>query len=252
MLRRVGAIRIGVLVTAVLSLGFAAVSFAASGGTGGADACAGDGGKCIGSVVIFGSSSINDFFGRMIEDDVVGLGMRAVRRGLPSAGLARPDFRDVMRELESLPLDSETRAVVIYFGGNDAQALWLRPSERSRASDVWIKWSDARWHAIYERRVAELVEAVCSRGVPQAIVLPPADVAIDGLQRRLDRVRQLQRSAVSGSRCGSFVPTSNNGEGGWSGPDGDALHTPDGIHMTRDGAALIWDRIRSQVLGLVR
>jgi hypothetical protein len=237
-----------VLLMVAALVGFSAVSLAQANGEGTAGQCVTDGTRARDAVIIFGSSSINDFFGHIIEEDVVSLGLRVVRRGLPSAGLARPDFRDVMSELEDLPLEA-ARAVVLYFGGNDAQALWLRPAERKRPDDTWMKWNDEGWSALYERRVVDLVEAVCASGVPKAIVLAPADVARDALQARLDRIRDLQRTAASRTSCGRFVATSGRN---LLSPGGEGLYAADGIHMSRVGAQVLWERLRVPIMELVR
>lgn len=204
------------------------------------------------SVVLVGSSSINQFFGHIIANDLAKLGLHVTRRGFSAAGLSRPDFRDVSAEVAQLPLDRHTRSVLLYFGANDAQALWLRPDERSDPNDVWVPWDDERWSPTYYRRARSLVEGLCERGVARVIVLSPADVVSDTLQRRLDRIRDLQRSAASVSRCGHFIATRDEeSDPGELRANLAALHASDGVHMNRLGAQQTWRRIRERVLHLL-
>ncbi len=203
-----------------------------------------------GSVVIFGSSSINDSFGHLIAEDFARLGFDVVRRGYAAAGLSRPDFRDVNSKLKDLPINRDTRSVLLYFGGNDAQPLWLRRTERKDASDEWVKWDDQRWSHIYEKRAEKLIDAICARGAHHVIVLPPADVRSTRMQHRLDRIRALQRVAAKASRCGRFVPT--GGDRGELGAGPEPLRAEDGVHMSRQGARRVWKRIRTKVLELIR
>jgi hypothetical protein len=201
--------------------------------------------------LIFGSSSINGSFGRLVASEFERHGISVIRKGYSAAGLARPDFRDLREFIKKIPLERMTSTVVFYIGGNDAQGIWLRPEERrgNRPSDKWIWFNDDRWSAFYQKRAIKFFQAVCGRG-QRVIVLPPADVRSARLQRRLDRVRHLLKRATQATTCGRFVPTA----GDWKYLElaGEPLRTPDGVHMTLAGAVRVWNRVRDAVLGFAR
>ncbi|MET0384410.1 MAG: hypothetical protein ABW321_00555 [Polyangiales bacterium] len=208
-----------------------------------------------GSLLLFGSSSINDTFGHLISEDLARLGFIVARHGYSSAGLARPDFRDLRDALAQLPIERNLSTVLFYVGANDAQTMWLRPEER-RPSDTaeqapWVTWEDARWSSVYEARVTELLRSVCDRGAKRAILLAPVDVANERMQSRLDRIRQLQAHAASTSECGHFVPTAGDTATFQSPGPGEPLRAADGYHMTRTGAIRVWERVRGQMLSLL-
>ena len=204
-----------------------------------------------GKMLLFGSSSMNGAFGHMIEADFQSAGFDVTRKGISSAGLARPDFKDIPEILGGFPIRRMATSVVLYIGGNDAQSIWLRPEERT-AEDVrpWVYWRDKRWPGIYERRMVSLLNSLCERGAQHAFVLPPTDVVRPRLQSRLERVRALQQRAVSASQCGRFISTAGDHEKRFE-LDGQQLRSPDGVHMNRFGAAIVWTRIRERVYSLL-
>jgi hypothetical protein len=65
---------------------------------------------------VVGSSSVNQAFGRIIARELRGRGYRVRRKGVTSAGLARPDYRDMRTIVEELPIGEQTSAVFIYLG----------------------------------------------------------------------------------------------------------------------------------------
>jgi hypothetical protein len=194
--------------------------------------------------VIVGSSSIRQAFGRVLAEALGHRGYHVTRRGVPSAGFARPDFRDVNAITESLHIGSSTAVVLVYLGLNDAQSLWLSAPERSRMGRRWLAWGDARWSSVYEQRVRRYLERICARGARRVLVLLPVDVARPALQRRLNRIRKLQARA-----CGSAVATA----GDWNrfGAGGRERRRRDGFHMTEHGARVVWRRIREQTLAVL-
>jgi hypothetical protein len=206
-----------------------------------------------GSLLLFGSSSVNDTFGHLMSEEFERLGFVVARHGFGSAGLARPDFRDLREALDQVPIERELSAVVFYVGANDAQKLWLRPEERApNASEeaAWVEWEDERWSSVYVSRVAELIHSVCARGAKRAILLAPVDVTSSMRQARLDRIRQLQAHAAALSECGYFVPTSGD-SAEFAHRNTQPLRTEDGYHMTRSGAFRVWERVRPTVLSLL-
>lgn len=203
-------------------------------------------------MLIFGSSSVNGSFGRLMADELSGLGYQVQRHGHSAAGLARPDFRDMRQLLDQLPVGRNTVSVLLYVGGNDAQAIWLRPQERPKngSGSPWVWWKDERWPGLYETRAVAAIESLCARGVRHVIVLAPADVVSERLQSRLERVRNLLQRATQSTSCGHFVATGGDVSALNQSPS--ALRTPDGTHMNSAGALRVWSRVRDKVLSIVR
>lgn len=187
-------------------------------------------------VVIVGSSSVNGALGRLIESELEASGLETERHGRSSTGLARPDFFDWQAEITELGDLARLRGVVVYMGGNDTQAVRLRPEEtpgRSRGSESWIIWrEEARWTEVYVRRVHEFVEGLCAAGAPRVMWVLPADGDREGWSERIHRVQDAQAAGTRGTSCGIVVD-----------PRGAPLRrgsTSDGVHLTRTGSRDVW------------
>jgi hypothetical protein len=192
---------------------------------------------------VIGSSSVHQAFGRLVSHELGKLGFRVQRKAITSAGLARPDYRDMQRIVEALPINEKTAAVVVYLGTNDAQSLWLRPRERTRADRKFLSWRHARWSTVYRERARQLMERICQRGAGRALMVLPVDVNRPWLQRRLHRIRRLQAQAAQQTSCGVALPTAGD-EALFASSRRSQIRHPDGFHMTAKGAKLVWDRIR--------
>lgn len=202
-----------------------------------------------GRVMLIGSSSVNDAFGDIFVDRLKREGYEVERRGFPAAGLSRPDFHDMPAALSKVPVGPKATTVVLYVGGNDAQALWLSPKERKRGQDAWVKWGDDRWTEIYESRARRLIDDTCERGAKRVLVLPPVDVRGPKMQRKLERVREAQRRAAQASKCGEYISTS--GDEGTLTASKPALRDQQGVHMTHAGATRVWGRIEKRLKALI-
>lgn len=192
--------------------------------------------------IVVGSSSIKGKLGRVIAGDLERWGYDVTRRGIVSAGLARPDFRDLREIMADLPIDEETAAVFVYVGVNDGQAIWLRPSERSKGESPWLSWRGSRWDQVYTRRAQQLFQSLCDRGAERVFVLLPIEVEKPRLERKLQRIRQLQRQAAKQTTCA--IPVSTAGERGEFSRNGKPLRTRDGFHLSPLGARLVWNRVQ--------
>jgi hypothetical protein len=208
-------------------------------------------GRAAGSseALLVGSSSMGQSLGRIITRELEQRGYRVMRKGVTSAGLARPDYRDMNQIVEDLPISDDTAAVFVYLGMNDAQALWLEPSEQRAFGQRFLPWTDARWDTLYTRRARDFFERICERGAQRTIVLLPVDVRRARLQRRLERIRTLQAQAAWSSSCA--VPLSTAGDIGRFEVSGVPMRLRDGVHMSYRGASAVWHRIRHQALSLV-
>jgi hypothetical protein len=192
-------------------------------------------------VVVVGSSSVKGTLGGVISADLERSGYQVSRVGIASAGIARPDYRDMQALIEGMGLDRSTAAVFVYLGVNEGQALWLRPTERRRRGERWLRWQDPRWRSIYQQRAQRLYETICQRGVKRTIVLLPVSVPKPRLERRLQRIRKLQRQAAERVSCATAISTA--GDKGRFVVGGDPTRLPDGFHMTTLGARLVWERV---------
>jgi hypothetical protein len=199
--------------------------------------------------VLIGSSSFNQDFGRIIERELGRMGYHVTRRAVSGAGLARPDFHDMSRELDALPIGTNTAAVFIYLGVNDAQAVWLHPHERGDFGLTSVPFGSEDWEAAYARRTREFLGKICERGARRAIVILPIDVNRPDLQQRLYRIRDVQERAASITTCAVTVQTA--GDAGEFELDGAQKRQPDGFHMSKLGAQIVWDRILPKVLSLL-
>jgi hypothetical protein len=192
--------------------------------------------------IVVGSSSIKGRLGRVIAADLERWGYEVTRRGVVSVGLARPDFRDLREILAGIPIDEETAAVFVYVGVNDGQSIWLRPNERRAGESPWLSWHRPRWAEVYTRRARELFQSICDRGAERTFVLLPIEVEKPGLERKLRRIRELQRRAAQQTTCA--VPVSTAGERGEFSRNGKPLRTRDGFHLSPLGARLVWNRVQ--------
>jgi hypothetical protein len=199
--------------------------------------------------VLVGSSSFNQSFGRIIARELERWGYQVTRKGVSGAGLARPDFRDMNQVLEDLPISGNTAAVFVYLGVNDAQAVWLYPHERSAAGVTSVAFGGAEWEAVYTRRAHDFLQRICDRGARRALVLLPVDVNRIDMQRRLDRIRELQVKAASDTTCAAVVSTA--GDAGQFDVAGVPKRLPDGYHLSAQGAQIVWQRILPEVVRLL-
>jgi hypothetical protein len=195
--------------------------------------------------VLVGSSSFNQSFGHILEHELTQRGYQVTRKGMSGAGLARPDYQDMQQVLEDLPIGSNTAAVFVYLGVNDAQAVWLYPHERAESGPSSVPFGAADWDAVYTRRTRGFLDRICQRGARRAVVLLPVDVNRPDLQHRLERIRDLQVRAAAETRCAVTVSTA--GDAGDFDTAGVPKRLPDGFHMSLRGAQIVWERIQPEV-----
>jgi len=151
-------------------------------------------------------------------------------------------------------INNKTRAVVVYLGVNDAQGIWLHKSERKarKKRDKWIRWNEKGWSEVYRSRVTAFSNLLCDRGAKKVIWLTPIDVKPKKLQKRLERIRQMQKEGADASKCGTSIASSGDIRHIRQGTKlGKSIRSHDGSHMTRQGSRLIWRRISAKMLGLL-
>lgn len=187
------------------------------------------------TALLLGSSSVLGHVGLEVVRGLEEEGLEVQRRARSASGFARPDYFDWEAELPALEPVDRHALVLVYAGGNDAQALRLRPAERrnDEAGRDWIRWSEeARWREVYANRVKHFINELCARGAPRVVMLLPADGGREGWTRRIGRVREAQADGAHQSRCG--VPV----DAGVA-----RFESVDGVHLSRRGAARWWSSV---------
>lgn len=185
-----------------------------------------------------GGDSMVGQFGPMLDN-------RAAQSGMVDSefvyefesGLSRPDFLDWPARLREVSADLDPDAFVLFFGGNDAQAIYM-------PDGTWIDFDTPEWEEEYRRRVdgvmTELEEAghwVYWMGMPI--------VRSETFRPRVELLNEIYESEAAQHPRVTFIES-------WSvfqGPDGgyseyltDAngdlvdMRLDDGVHLTTAGA----------------
>jgi hypothetical protein len=139
--------------------------------------------------------------------------------------------------------------VVLYVGVNDGQALWLYPDEEEEFGVRRLAWHDPRWDQLYTRRAVALFRSICERGAQRAVVLLPIEIDKPSLERKMRRIRRLQELAAQETSCATAVSTEV--DGGRFSRNGKALRRRDGVHMSMEGARVLWGRVWPSVKPLL-
>ena len=185
-----------------------------------------------------GGDSMVGQFGPMLDN-------RAAQSGMVDSefvyefesGLSRPDFLDWPARLREVSADLDPDVFVLFFGGNDAQAIYMPDGS-------WIDFDTPEWEEEYRRRVdgvmTELEEAghwVYWMGMPI--------VRSETFRPRVELLNEIYESEAARHPRVTFIES-------WSvfqGPDGgyseyltDAngdlvdMRLDDGVHLTTAGA----------------
>lgn len=109
-------------------------------------------------VMYVGGDSMVGQFGPMLQN-------RANRSGMVDtefvyefeSGLSRPDFVDWPARLDQVRADLDPDVMVIYFGGNDAQAIYMPDGS-------WIDFDTPEWEVEYRRRVDDVMSTLDADG----------------------------------------------------------------------------------------
>lgn len=189
-------------------------------------------------IMYIGGDSMVGQFGPMLDN-------RAAQSGLVDSefvyefesGLSRPDFLDWPARLRQVSADLDPDVFVLFFGGNDAQAIYMPDGS-------WIEFDTPEWEEEYRRRVdgvmTELEEAghwIYWMGMPI--------VRSETFRPRVELLNEIYESEAAEHSRVTFIES-------WSvfqGPDGgyseyltDAngdlvdMRLDDGVHLTTAGA----------------
>lgn len=166
-----------------------------------------------------------------------------------SSGLARPDFYNWPARIQQLMEFPKPEALVMLFGGNDAQEL------TSPEGSVLARPGTAEWEATYRERVASLMEFVKADTRRVFWMLPPIMRSADreaaaAVMRRVISEEAATRKWIVPVETASLT----------SGPDqtyADFVTTPagksvkcrqsDGVHFTIDCSRIVVDSIVAKI-----
>ncbi|MCI0570379.1 MAG: DUF459 domain-containing protein [Myxococcaceae bacterium] len=202
-------------------------------------------------VLLIGDSHIVSGLGPPLERLLGKGGVEVVgRRGKSSSGLARPDFFDWHAEARRLIATHHPDVVVLMMGGNDGQALVGHGLKEP------VRWTTPEWTQEYRRRMRALLEMLTADG-RQVVWLELPHVTLPHLERKLVRIRQLQREVLTSVVNAHYVETL----GLFHASDGTPLldipgtrgrpaplRMEDGIHLTLSGGRYLAKHLASVLL----
>ncbi len=164
---------------------------------------------------------------------------RAVVASMGDSGLSNASYYDWSAHLATLLATDHPQVVVVFIGANDDQGLSL-----DRAAAVP---GTAAWVAGYAGRVDEVVREATDAGARIVWVgMPPmADPDLSAAMEVEDAIYRRETASFPGTLYVSCTPVLGISSGGYEtvGPDATGqpvvLRTPDGVHLTPAGAALL-------------
>ena len=207
------------------------------------------------TILMIGSSMMAGGFGLYLGQDLAReFGCTIDRRGKASSGLARPDFHDWIREGRKAREESNADLVVVIFGGNDGQGLWMG----DKVSPPWIRYGEPGWIPEYRRRVNHFADAVAPDhqrlfwiGMPQ--------VRAEKLCKRVGEMNVVYESEMAFRPNARFISTwqAMTVRGKYSDHmivDGSRwrVRAPDGVHVSPTGAHVLADYVRPAIAEALR
>ncbi|MDP6943890.1 MAG: DUF459 domain-containing protein [Myxococcota bacterium] len=197
------------------------------------------------SVLLLGDSNIRGALGIVLERDLEAMGHDVTRYGVPSSGLARPDFFDWSLTAKGLAEMVRPDLVLVMFGANDTQRI-------KTPGGATIHWRDqAAWHEAYRARWKALVMAL--RGPDRhVVVLGPTNRRSPRHVLALQRVIAVQRqvaASLSGVVWLDLFPHSTDARGEHLHEGFDVFgrrvrfRMSDGRHLTRRGGVEVARRL---------
>ncbi|PRQ02276.1 hypothetical protein ENSA5_25120 [Enhygromyxa salina] len=196
-------------------------------------------------VLVLGGSTIHGALGKNIEAALADAGFTTERHAKSSSGLARPDFYDWPAAAKRYCQRSSPSAVVVMFGGNDGQALFMGEDAKPK----WTRWEDAGWVAEYRRRVQAFADAVAPGG-EQIFWMGMPEMKSNKLDGRMERMNGIYEAEMAARPNGHYLTT----RGLMPGVEGYAefakiagknvrVRTEDGVHYSLHGARIVAEAI---------
>ena len=165
--------------------------------------------------------------------------------GKESTGLTRPDYFNWPAELQSDLTKLSPQVIVVMMGANDPQDFPGPPD---------VPFGTPAWNTLYQQRCVAFMQLAVSQGAKLVWVSLPG-MQNPTLNAKIATVNSLQKAAaaqVPGVVYVDSSPVLGNPQGGFSAfttVNGQAIHvrTPDGIHITPQGGALLATYVMNQM-----
>ena len=187
--------------------------------------------------MFIGGDSMVGQFGPMLENTAEAGGLVEVTEVLYefSSGLTRPDFLDWPVRLREIREAQDPDVIVLFFGGNDAQAIQIDGTWHEFGSDTWL--------TEYRARVGDLMAELDEDGRDVYWMGMPI-VRSEDFRQKVEVLNEIYRSEAERFERVNFVdswPVFTGADGGFSeyltDADGDLvdMRLNDGIHLTTAG-----------------
>ncbi len=164
---------------------------------------------------------------------------RTTMASVGDSGLANVRYYDWPAHLVTLLAVDHPQVVVVFIGANDDQGLYFDGAPAAPGSRAWVVG--------YAQRVDDVAREVTSAGARLVWVgMPPMQSpSLDAAMQREDVVFERETAAFPGALYVASSPVLGTSSGLYETTGDDAsghpvaLRTPDGVHLTPAGAALL-------------
>jgi hypothetical protein len=188
--------------------------------------------------MFIGGDSMVGQFGPMLENRAEESGLVDVTEVIYefSSGLTRPDFLDWPVRLRQVRSDQAPDVMVLFFGGNDGQAIEI--------DEIWFDFGSPEWLAEYRTRVRSLMEELDGAGRDVYWMGLPI-VRQEEFRQKVEIMNDIYRSEADEFDLVTYVDSwavFTGPDGGYSeyltDDSGDLvdMRLNDGIHLTTAGA----------------
>lgn len=188
--------------------------------------------------MFIGGDSMVGQFGPMLENRAEDSGLVEVTEVIYefSSGLTRPDFLDWPVRLREVQTQQDPEAIVLFFGGNDGQAIQI--------DGTWYEFGSPEWLAEYRARVGALMDELNGSGRDVYWMGMPIVRDAD-FRQKVEVMNEIYRSEADAFDLVTYVdswPVFTGPDGGYSeyltDENGDLvdMRLNDGIHLTTAGA----------------
>lgn len=188
--------------------------------------------------MFIGGDSMVGQFGPMLENTAEESGLVEVTEVLYefSSGLTRPDFLDWPGRLVEIQAEQDPEVLVLFFGGNDAQAIEIE--------GTWFDFGSPEWLAEYQARVRSLMQELDRAGRDVYWMGLPIVRDLD-FRVKVQAMNEIYRTEADDFDLVTYVdswPVFTGPDGGYSEYLTDEsgalvdMRLNDGIHLTTAGA----------------
>lgn len=188
-------------------------------------------------ILYIGGDSMVGQFGPMLQNRAGDSGMVESEVVYEfESGLSRPDFVDWPQRLARVQEDLDPDVFVLFFGGNDAQAIFM-------PDGTWIDFGTPAWDEEYRRRVDDVMTQL-EEGGDWAYWMGMPVVRSETFLPKVRLMNSIYEDVASEHPMVEYVPSwevFEGPDGGYSeyltNADGDLvdMRLDDGIHLTTNG-----------------